>query len=460
MADLLNASSERNNLSNELVDLASFSSTKMELLKIYEAEKFINIDKEKLDSVLSFDKINSCLVNPSHSLPTSLYPNISEYHLNTYIADFLLKYHKDVANFDVDELDKVDPNVALTPKEAITIQIHNELKRSSNLLQFLATSQSILSLEPVSYDIINKAIDKDLFARLTIETALNEPPTNCLIFADNTEFQIQLRPFFEYTIRPEYLNKYHKSAQRQLMENIHKLGLPFDINNGLRNSWKCLADDLKCSFINSGVSDKVPFIHNASPKAYFNSIPDFIEAAYEVESRILTENNFQPHETFYSIVKPSLANRTKLEYIDEVFLYAISSKELDEIPKFNLSCYTPDVIKLRLVQNLQTLIQSMIYILKNDSGFIDDLNKFGPPPVKGYITIEECIQDKLPKNIKLFEYCRSLVYDRVRSVLINSCGFSRKDANNIFKDIEEYQNEDYHAFFLESPMDKKFLAEW
>ena len=452
MSDLLNTTSERNDLSNELVDLASFSSTKMELLKIYEAEKFINRDKEKLDSVLSFNKINSCLGLQPHQISPSLNTNLLESDLNTYITNFLLSYHKDVAKIDVDELDKVDPNIALTPKEAVTIQIHNELKVSNNFLQFLHVSQTVLLLKSVSYDLINKAIDKDLFARLTVETALNEPPTNCLAIADNTELQVLMQPFFEYTIRPEYLNKYHKSAQRQLMENIYKLGLPFDINNGLPGNWDYLADNLTYPFDMAGVFDKVSFFNNPHPQAYFENMPTFIDSIHSLEEIILTENNLQRQ------AKPSFTNRTKLEYLDEVFLSAISSKESDKIPKFDLSDYSPDIIKARLVQNLQTLIQSMIYISKNDSGFIDDLARFAPPPVKAYVTAEY-IKDKLSKNKELFEHCRSLVYDRVRSILINSCNFSRKEASNIFKDIDEYQHKDYFSFFLKSPLDKNFLVE-
>jgi len=460
MSDLLNEDLNLNSLSTELVDMTPLANDKVELVKLFRYERLLNPDKEHPNSMSELNKIKECLINTGETISINSNVSTLEYDLNKFVTKFLESwFNQNISDIDLDRLEESEGRI-LTAKEALTIQLHEDLKKAPNLYEFLNISKNILSFKGDSFDMLNKSIDKYLFVKLTVDTALNDPPTNCLAIAENTDLQHAIRPFFDLSTHLEYLQDYSKSAQRELLENLFKIGKKFDQNSPLTEEWEFLAEVLIVDFENSGVLSKVSFFRINHPQEYFKTIPGFIEAVFDLESEILKVSPMsQPRHSPYLFAAPSPYNRTKLEYIDEIFLSAVSLKDSNDIPKYDLTGFTPEIVKKRLVSVLPKLIQSMIYLQKDDYGFIEDLGKMVNTSSKNTFITPEYIQRELIKihNNYLFNYCKSLVFDRLRSVLINSCGFSRKEVSNFFADIDDYMGADYLSSSFDNALDRNFL---
>lgn len=460
MSDLLNEDLNLNSLSSELVDITPLAHDKIELVNLFRHERLLNPDKEHPNSISELNKIKECLIDTGETISINSNVSTLEYDLNKFVTKFLESwFNQNISDIDLDRLEKSEGKI-LTAKEALTIQLHEDLKKAPNLYEFLNISKNILSFKGDSFDMLNKSINKYLFVKLTVDTALNDPPTNCLAIAENTDLQHAIRPFFDLSTHLEYLQDYSKSAQRELLENLFKIGKKFDQNSPLTEEWEFLAEVLIVDFENSGVLSKVPFFRINHPRKYFEDINSFIESVFSLENEILKVSPMSQSRLLYlNFRNPTLINRTKLEYLDEIFISAISLKNTNEIPKYDLTEFTPEVIKARLISNLQKLIQSMIYLQQHDYDFLEELGKKVNTSSKNTVILPEYIQGELPKryNDGLFNYCKSLVFDRLRSVLINSFGFSRKEARDFFDDIDDYMSDDYLAYRFDNALDRNFL---
>lgn len=421
------------------------------------------MDNLSLKLLKSFEKETSF----AFELPKDMESEISfSTQLNAFISTFMYVYCGRANETDYSLANQKKANDLLTAKEALTFSLYKELKDCDSLEAFLQSSSNVVKSLNSGYlpQVLKDCVDKNLFINLTLRTALDDPISNSLKLAStgNTNYIKHLSIFFEETMKADYLNEYGKSAQRMILENIHR----FIPSEKLLNS----AGDVDNNIISPNFTPAIRHNSNISfsftDKYLFTHLPEIISSIYDSETNVLLKNASNIESNGLSTIKNRMAptyfhpddinpsTHSRYDLLDSVYQkHIFPTNNTLWIHALYNNDFIPFILSndsvLFLTVNLPRYVKSVAYMASIDNDFFASITN-------SQIDANFDIQNSIISTDESYNVFEGYVLGSVMGNLMK-LGVPRREASKFIKTIVDYKVDNYRQEIFNKKLDCNFL---
>jgi len=380
--------------------------------------------------------------------------------LNAFITTYMSIYCGGADKIDYSLANQKKANDLLTAREALTFSLYKELKNCDSLESFLQSSSNVVNSLNSDYlpQVLKDCIDKNLFINLSLRTALDDPISNSLKLASagNANYIKHLSIFFEETMKADYLKEYGKSAQRMILENIHRFIPPEKLLNS--------AGDVDYNIISPNFTPSIRHRSNINfsftDKHLFTHLPEIISSIYESETNVLLknvsnldsdglstiQNRMPPTEFHPDDINP--LSHSRYDFLDIIYQQYI-------FPNNNVvwthDLYNKDFIPFILSNdsasflavNLSRYTKSIGYLANIDNDFFTSITNTQATP----------FDLNFNESYDIFE---GYVLGSVMGNLMK-LGVPRREASKFIKIVEDYKVDNYRQKIFDKELDCNFL---
>jgi len=448
MSNLLNTEKELNNSkleNNSLLDLTSLKTE--DIFKFYDKyhlfkpEFFTDETKALFLEVQGYITSQNVLKDSLHkviAVPRTESKPSRQVQLENFCEKFKGRY--DSNNF-----------TTFGFKDACTFAMWTNLKNTTESLHTFAQSSSSYINTLTSTNVFNDKIDRNLFINLCLHTLFNEQRTNAqktLMYEHDNHLLTQL---FTETLKPEYLERFGKSAHRQLIENITiscKTPIEFYTTKNFKEGY--LAYCLEHSDFLITLPSEIKQQYNTTD-AILSSPIAFMQDMKNYEKFLLTpKSNTEIKNTSFA---PSNYNKEHISseayecyflscFLNSGYLYTNKQHNLSKNPNFVLD----DNLKLNLFSNLPSFIKTLAYQAYYDDKLLEKIFDSIPNTDMVFKDKTELYEDLngVPYSKNAYNILKDYVLNSIRNDLIFDQGFSRRDVVNLTKDFQNFTSYRYY----------------
>lgn len=448
MSNLLNTEKELNNSkleSNSLLDLTNLKTE--DIFKFY--------DKYHLFKPEFFTDETNALFLEVQTYTTS--QNVLKDSLHKVIAtpstESRPSRQVQLENFCEKFKERYDSNNFTTFgfKDVCTFVMWTNLKNTTESLHTFAQSTSSYINTLSSTNVFNDKIDKDLFINLCLHTLFDEQRTNAIKTLMNEFDNHLLAQLFTETLKPEYLERFGKSAHRQLIENITiscKTPSKFKTTNNFKEGdlSYCLEHSDFLPTLPSEIKQKYPITYGIlySPISFMKDMKDYEKKVLRYQKNTEIKNiPFPPSFHKQEHIFPDAYECYFLHcFSNSGFLHTHKQCYLSKNPNFVLD----DNLKLNLFSNLPSFIKTLAYQAYYDDNLLNEIFDSIPTTDMGFKDKTElhAFLNSVPYHKDAYTVLKDYILNSIRNDLIFNQKFPRKEVVNFIKDFQNFTSYRYY----------------
>lgn len=432
--ELLETKTKDNSIMSELEDVDAFDVlinnslatgsnrvSQNEILRLHPKVAHISIGSD----YKFYEIYDECKVRDIH------FPmNIDRDDLKNKLEDFIVKHMVDYFNSTLVNTDLAETRAdgkILTAKESLTYSLFLSTKEFCNkYFEIPDYAIRILDVLDDKTNLLN-CIDRELFINLCCNSILNEPPSNSLRIANEGKLYI-VTDIFNKTFSPEYLERFGKSAYKQLLENILKY-TPEDIRQEI------IPPQFHSRFVAEMPFNK-DFTYNtdwmSDRNIFCDNLPTAIAVIDFYEDKVISKNFSTPQKVIFYPHRHEWINNS---FVSSFLKTGYLNSPLEVISKSDKDNLTGRDATLSLAIQLPTFVQTLAVLSVYDEELFEKIF----PDENSWFLHRTTIASKVCNNFDVYEKYESYITSCIRSDLIGETGCSRREASDFIKNVIDIQ---------------------